>query len=63
MASPEEPSSVTSGLRVSVQLALPITLLYEELPNVYVFFARKMFTTFCAPFPNTISHFNILAMP
>ena len=41
--SPEEPQSVTSGLRVSVQLAklaLPIRFLYEELPNVYVFSAH-----------------------
>ena len=55
MASPEETPSVTSGLRVSVQpakLALPIRLLYEELLNVYVFSAHKMFTTFCAPFIN-----------
>ena len=49
------PPSVTSGLKVSVQAAKPasyIRLLYKELPNVYVFFAHKMFTTFCAPFPN-----------
>ena len=52
-ALPVESPSVTSGLRVSVQLAkpaLPIRFLYEELPNVYVFSANKMFTTFCAPF-------------
>ena len=54
---------MTSGLRVSVQPASPIRLLCEELPNVYVFSAHKMFTTFCAPFPNRISHFKILAMP
>ena len=65
-ASPAETSSVTSGLRVSVlpaKPALPITLLYEELPSVYVFSAHKMFTTFCVPFPNRISHFKIVAMP
>ena len=65
-ASPEETPSVSSGLRVSVQpakSALPIRLLYEELPKVYVFSAHKMFTTFCAPFPTRISHFKILAMP
>ena len=65
-ASPEEPPSVTPGLKVSVQPAkttLPIRFLYEELPNVYVFSAHKMFTTFCAPFSNRISHFKILAMP
>ena len=65
-ASPEETSSVTSGLRVSVQPvkpALPIRFLYEELPNVYVLSAQKMLTIFCAPFPNRISHFKILAMP
>ena len=65
MASPAETPSVTSGLRVSVQsakLASPIRFLYEELPNVYVFSAHKMFTTFCAPFPSRISHFKILAM-
>ena len=44
---------MTSGLGVSVQAAKPaIRILYEELPNVYVFSAHKMFTTFCAPFPN-----------
>ena len=63
--SPEETPSVASGMRVSVQSAkpaLPIRFLYEELPNVHVFSAHKMFTTFCAPFPNRISHFKILAM-
>ena len=39
-ASSAEPSSVTSGLKVSVQRALPITFLYEELSNVYVFSAH-----------------------
>ena len=64
-ASPEEPPSVTSGLRVSVQPAkpaLPIKLFYEDLPNVYVFSAHKMFTIFCAPFPNRICHFKIMVM-
>ena len=66
MALPEEPPSVTSGLRVPVhpaKPALPIRFLYEELPNVYVFSSHKMFTTFCGPFPNRIFHFKILAMP
>ena len=67
MASPEETPSVTSGLRVSVQPAKPaltIRFLYEEeLRNVYVFSAHKIFTTFWAPFPNRISHFKILAIP
>ena len=52
-ASLEETPSVTSGLKVSVQAAkpvLPIRFLYEELPNVYVFPAHKVFTTFCAFF-------------
>ena len=52
-ASPEETPSVTSGLRVSVQpakLVLPIKFLYEELPNVFVFSAHKIFTTFCGSF-------------
>ena len=65
-ASPAETPSVTSALRVSVQPAkpaLPIRFLYEELPNVYDFSAHKMFTTFCAPFPNGISHFKILGTP
>ena len=65
-ASPTETPSVTSGLRVSVQQAmpaLPIRFLYEELPKVYVFSAHKMFTTFCAPFHNRISRLKILAMP
>ena len=50
-----EPQSLTSGLRMSVQPAKPaldIRLLYEKLPKVYVFSAHKVFTTFCAPFPN-----------
>ena len=49
---------MTPGLRVSVQPAepaIPIRFLYEELPNVYVFSAHKMFTTFCAPFPNIVT--------
>ena len=65
-ASPEEPPSVTSGLRVSVQpakLASPIRLLREDIPNVYVFSAHKIFSSFCARFPNRICHFKILAMP
>ena len=65
-ASPEETPSVTSGLRVSVQPAKPaspIRFLCDQLPNVYVFSAHKMFMTFCAPFPNRISRFKILAMP
>ena len=62
MASPEEPPSVTSGLRVAVQPASPIKFLCDELPNVYVFSADEIFTTLCAPFPNRISHFKILAM-
>ena len=64
-ASPQKLPSVTSGLRMSVQPAkpaLPIRFLCEELPNVHVFSAH-IFMTFCAPFPNTISHFKILAMP
>ena len=39
----EEPPSVMSGLGVSVQPAkpvLPIRFLYEQLPNVYVFFTH-----------------------
>ena len=65
-ASLEEPPSVTPGLRVSVQPAmpaLPIRFLYKELPNIYAFSAHKMLKAFCAPFPNRISHFKILAMP
>ena len=64
--SPAETPSVTSGLRMSVQPAkpiLPIRLSYEELPNVYGFSEHKMFTPFCAPFPNRRSYFKILAMP
>ena len=65
-ASPAETPSVTSRLRVSVQPAkpaLPIRFLCEELPNIYVFSAHKMFMTFCAPFLNRVSHFKILPMP
>ena len=54
-ASPAETQSVTLGLRVSIHSAkpaLPIRFLYEELPNVFVFSAHKMFRTFCAPFRN-----------
>ena len=64
-ASPAETPSVASGLTGLVQPAkpvLPIRFLCEELPNVYVFSAHKMFTTFCAPFPNRISHFKFVAM-
>ena len=66
MPSPAETPSVTSGLRMSVQpakLASPSRLLCEELPKVCVFSVRKVFTTWYAPFPNGISHFEILAMP
>ena len=65
-ASPEESPSVTSELRVSVQPANPASptrLLYEELSKIYVFSAHKVFTTFCALFPNRISRFKIVAMP
>ena len=58
--------SIMSKLRVSVQPAKPaspIRLLCEELPKVYVYSAQKIFTTFCVPFPNRMSHFKILAMP
>ena len=64
--SPEEPPSIMSELRVSVQPAKPVSsirFLYEELPKVYVFSAHKMFTAFCGPFANRISHFKIVAMP
>ena len=37
-----------------VKPASPIRFLYEEQPNVYLFSAHKIFTTFCAPFPNGI---------
>ena len=66
MASPEEPPSVTSGSRVSVQPAKPappITHLREKLPKVYVFSAHYILMTFCAAFPKRISRFKILAMP
>ena len=43
--------------------ASPTRLLYEELPKALMFFAHEIFTTFCAPFPNRISKFEILAMP
>ena len=52
-ASPEEPLTVTLGLRMSVQPAKPaspIRFLCEELTKIYVFSAHKLFTTFCAPF-------------
>ena len=48
-ASPKEPPSVTSGLRVSVQPAKPaspIRLLCEQLSKVDVFSTHKTFTTF-----------------
>ena len=63
---PEEPPSVTSGLRVSVQPAKPgppIRPLCEELPKVYVLSAHNIFMTFCVSFPDRISRFKILAMP
>ena len=66
MASPGRTSLVTSGLRITVQPAKSaslIKLLYEELPKVYAFSAQKIFTTFCIPFRDRISHFKILAMP
>ena len=50
---------MATGMRVSVQpgkSALPVTLLCEQSPKVYVFSTHKIFTTFCAPFPNRISH-------
>ena len=64
-ASPEKPPSVTPELRVLVQPAKPASLnalLREELPKTCVSFTHKVFTTFCAPFSNRISHFKILAM-
>ena len=65
-ALPAESPSVALGLRVWVQpakLDSPVMLFCEELPKAYAFSAHKIFTTFCAPFPNRISHFKILAMP
>ena len=65
-ASLAESPSVTSGMRIMVQPANPassIRFLREQLPKVYVFSAHKIFTIFCAPFPNTFSHFKVLAMP
>ena len=65
-ASTEKPLSVTSGLRVAVhpaKPASPIRFLCEQLPNVYVYSARKIFTSFRTSFPNRISHFKIVAMP
>ena len=62
-ASPEEPPSVTLRLRVCVQPASPIRTLCDQLRKVYVFSPHKIFTNFCAPFPNRISHFKILTMP
>ena len=65
MASLEESPSATLGLGVSVQpakLASPVRLLGKELTKAFVFSAHKMFATFCASFPNTISHFKILAV-
>ena len=64
--SPAETPSVTLGLKVSIRSAKPalaIRFLYGDLPNVYMFSAHKMFTSFRAPFPNRISSFKILAMP
>ena len=43
--------------------ALPLRLLCEQLPKVYVFSAHMMFATFCAPFPDRMFHFKIAAMP
>ena len=48
---------------LAVKPASPIRLLCEELPKVYVFFAHKILTTYCAPFPERISHFKVLALP
>ena len=65
MASPAESPSVTSESRMLIQPAkpaAPFRLLCEELPKVYVFSAHKIFTTFCAPFSNRISCFQVLAM-
>ena len=42
--------------------AFHIKFLYEELPNVYVRSAHKVFTILYAPFPNRMYHFKILAM-
>ena len=55
-ASSEEPPSVMSGLRVSGSCV-------KSYQKFMCFSAHKIFTTFCAPFPNRISHFKILAMP
>ena len=61
-ASPEEPPSMKTELRVLVQPTSPIRLWCEESPKFYVFSAQKILSTFCVPFPNCISHFKILAM-
>ena len=64
-ALPAESPSVTLGMRVWVQPAksdLSVRLLCDQLPKVYVFSAHYIFTIFCAPFPNRISHFKVLVM-
>ena len=66
-ASPKEPPSVTSELRVSVQPAKPtspIKLSGKELPKLNVFSAHTIFTIYCASFSSRLSYFKIpLAMP
>ena len=59
-ASPAETPVSNVGIE---SVGSPIRFLYEELPNVYIFSAHKVFTTLCAPFPNGIFCFKILAMP
>ena len=57
------PLSVLSGLRISVhpaKPASPMLHLSNQQPTVFVFSAHKIFTTWCAPFPNRIFDFEIL---
>ena len=52
-ASPGEPPSVTSGLKVlahPIKPASPIRLLFKQQPKISVFSAHAIFTTFCASF-------------
>ena len=44
------------------KLASPVRFLYKQLPKVNVYSAGKIFMTLCAPFPNGIFHFKVLAM-
>ena len=58
-------NAVLQIVRIMVQPAKPASPIWhlsEDLPKVNAFLHVRFFTTWCAPFPNRIFDFKVLAM-